>query len=207
MNSGSTKPEFPILKPNELFEKRRQRDGARLKAYNQILEQIYTRIRSASRQGADPWIVFTVPPFILGLPRIDLEDCIVYIVYMLRQQSYEVRYTYPNLLYISWKHHEKDYILKTSPIMTTMLAAKPPTTVSSKPLSELRKGGATQVRFAETVVQHQFDSGSGNGSGNGSGRAPPRNVNDYAPPRSFLNAIEQPIAEPRKDALKDFMNF
>lgn len=187
------KPDFPQLKPSDLFEKRRQRDGAKLKSYNTILEQIYTRIRSSSRQGGDPWIIFTVPPFIIGLPRLDLEDCIVYIVYLLRQQSYEVRYTYPNLLYISWKHHEKDYILKTSPIMTTMLAAKP---ASSKPLNELRKGGASQVRFAEVV------QGSAGG-----GRAPPRNVADYAPPRSFLNSIEQPMAEPRKDVLKDFLNF
>jgi hypothetical protein len=188
------KADYPQLKPADLFEKRRQRDGAKLKSYNTILEQIYTRIRSSSRQGGDPWITFTVPPFIIGLPRLDLEDCIVYIVYMLRQQSYEVRYTYPNLLYISWKHHENDYILKTSPIMTTMLAAKP---ASSKPLNELRKGGTSQVRFAE-VVQ---------GPSGGVGRAPPRNVADYAPPRSFLNSIEQPMAEPRKDVLKDFLNF
>lgn len=191
----SGKPDYPMLKPTELFEKRRQRDGARLKSYNQILEQIHGRIRSSSRQGADPWIVFTVPPFIIGLPRLDLEDCIVYIVYMLRQQTYEVRYTYPNLLYISWKHHEKDYILKTSPIMTTMLAAKP---ASSKPLAELRKGGASQVKFQETVVQHSFPGG---------GKAPPRSVHDYVPPRTFLNSIEQPMAEPRRDALKDFINF
>lgn len=190
--NGQQKPDFPQLKPSDLFEKRRQRDGAKLKSYNTILEQIYTRIRSSSRQGGDPWIIFTVPPFIIGLPRLDLEDCIVYIVYLLRQQSYEVRYTYPNLLYISWKHHEKDYILKTSPIMTTMLAAKP---ASSKPLNELRKAGASQVRFAEAIVQ------------GGAGRAPPRNVADYAPPRSFLNSIEQPMAEPRKDVLKDFLNF
>lgn len=190
--NGQQKPDFPQLKPSDLFEKRRQRDGAKLKSYNMILEQIYTRIRSSSRQGGDPWIIFTVPPFIIGLPRLDLEDCIVYIVYILRQQTYEVRYTYPNLLYISWKHHEKDYILKTSPIMTTMLAAKP---ASSKPLNELRKGGTSQVRFAEAIVQ------------GGAGRAPPRNVADYAPPRSFLNSIEQPMTEPRKDVLKDFLNF
>jgi hypothetical protein len=117
---------------------------------------------------------------------------------MLRQQTYEVRYTYPNLLYISRKHHEKNYILNTSPIMTTMLAAKP---ASSKPLAELRKGGASQVKFQETVIQHKFDSSSS------VGRAPPRSVQDYVPPRTFLNSIEQPMAEPRRDALKDFINF
>uniref|UniRef100_A0A6C0HG10 Uncharacterized protein n=1 Tax=viral metagenome TaxID=1070528 RepID=A0A6C0HG10_9ZZZZ len=197
--SGNTsRPDYPQLKPSDLFDKRRQRDAARLRSYNTILEQIYTRIRTISKQGGDPWTIFTVPPFIVGLPKIDIEDCIVYLVYMLRQQSYEVRFTYPNLLYISWKHHERDYILKTSPIMTTMLAAKPQ---SSKPLNELRKAGTTQVRFAETVTQQQITFSPNNG------RAPPRNVSDYIPPRSFLNSIEQPTAEPRKDVLKDFLNF
>ena len=80
--------------------------------------------------------------------------------------------------------------------MTTMLAAKP---ASSKPLIELRKAGASQVKFQESVVQHQ--------NGSPGGRAPPRSVQDYVPPRTFLNSIEQPMAEPRRDALKDFINF
>ena len=110
MNRFDTKPDIPQLKPSDLFEKRKQRDGVKLKSYNKILEQIYSKIRLSSREGGDPWIVHTVPPFIIGLPKIELEDCVVYIVYMLRQQGYEVRYTYPNLLYISW-----NCLLYTSP--------------------------------------------------------------------------------------------
>jgi hypothetical protein len=71
--------------------------------------------------GNANYIMYTVPPFVLGLPRIDMEDCIVYLVYMLRQHGYEVRFTYPNLLYISWKHHEKDYLLNQNPIVQAML--------------------------------------------------------------------------------------
>ena len=82
----------PNLNPTELFSKRKTRDTSRLKAYNQILSQIHTRILKASRELADPYILYTVPPFVLGLPRLDLEDCIVYIVYQLRQQSYMVLY-------------------------------------------------------------------------------------------------------------------
>ena len=93
--------EIPMLKPTDLFDKRRQRDGAKLKSYNKILEHIYGRIKTSSRDGGDPWITFVVPPFILGLPKLDLQDCIVYLVYILRNQEYEVRYTYPNLLYNS----------------------------------------------------------------------------------------------------------
>lgn len=199
---GGGKPDVPMLRPGDLFDKRKQRDAARLKAYNTILEQIYTRIKTASKQGSDPWIVYSLPPFLIGMPRIDLEDACIFIIFMLRQQQYEVRYTYPNLIYISWKHHEKNYLLNTSPIMQTMLAAAQ----SSKPKNELKKGGTAQVRFQEQVVQHTFQPGSPTG-GQRSARAPPRSTANYTPPTSFLNALEQPMTEPRADVLKDFLNF
>jgi hypothetical protein len=198
------KPDVPLLRPGDLFEKRKQRDGARLKAYNTILEQIYTRIRTASRSGEQSWLIFQLPPVILGMPKLDLEDVTVYLVYMLRQQQYEVRYTYPNLLYISWKHHERNYILNSSPIMQTMLA-----TQSSKPKNELRQGGASRVRFQEQVQSHSFNPSAPLSSGQqrAPARAPPRNTTEYRPPTTFLNALEQPVAEPRADVLKDFLNF
>ena len=200
MNGGG-KPDVPQLRPSDLFEKRKQRDGAKLKSYNKILEQIYTRVRTASREGADPWILYTCPPFIIGLPRIDLEDLVVYLVYMLRAQQYEVRYTYPNLLYISWKHHETDYILKGSPIMQSMLA-----TQSTKPKQELRGQSQARVRFSETV--HAAPFGAPPQRPQTAGRAPPRSVTDYQPPNSFLDSLEKgPPAEPRKSALEDFLNF
>jgi hypothetical protein len=203
-----SKPDVPTLSPNTLFDKRRERDGARLKAYNKILEQIYSRIKTSSREGGDPWIIFGCPPFVLGLPRIDLEDCIVYLVYMLRTQGYEVRYTYPNLLYISWKHHEKDYILKGSPIMQSMLASQ-----NTKPKNELRGQSSARVRFADQAMgtysqQQGTQFGSTPQRQTTMGRAPPKRVETYEPPISFLDAVEKgAVAEPRKDALNDFLNF
>jgi hypothetical protein len=203
--------EVPQLRPNELFEKRKQRDGAKLRSYNKILEQIYTRIRTSSREGADPWIIFTIPPFIIGLPKLDLEDCVVYLVYMLRQQAYEVRYTYPNLLYISWKHHEREYILNGSPIMQSMLA-----TQSTKPKGELRGQGQGQsrVRFADQIQGSDSAPKSPAGGGPGIsrpqmiGKAPPRSTTQYQPPSSFLDVLEKgPVLEPRKSALDDFLQM
>ena len=208
---GGSRVDVPQLKPNELFDKRRARDGAKLKTYNKILEQIYARIKTASREGADPWILYTVPPFIIGLPKLELEDCIVFIVYILRQQGYEVRYTYPNLLYISWKHHEKNYTLKDSPIMSAMLQAQ-----NTKPKGELRAQSQSRVRFADQVQQsaqqqqqqYQQQKPPQQQQPQTIGRAPPKSVTDYQPPTSFLDALEKgPVAEPRKDVLNDFMNF
>jgi len=201
--------EVPQLRPTDLFEKRKQRDGAKLRSYNKILEQIYTRVRTSSREGADPWIVYTIPPFIIGLPKLDLEDCVVYLVYMLRQQAYEVRYTYPNLLYISWKHHERDYILNGSPIMQSMLA-----TQSTKPKGEVRGQAGTRVRFADQIQGAEAGPKSPAGGGPGIsrpqmiGKAPPRSTTQYQPPSSFLDVLEKgPVLEPRKSALDDFLQM
>ena len=112
----------PLLDPTELYNKRRSKDASRLKAYNKILEQIYNRIRVISRlPNSQCYLLYSVPPFILGLPKIDIEDCVVYLMYQLRHAGYETRYTYPNLIYISWMHHEKNYIVEQSPIMAAML--------------------------------------------------------------------------------------
>lgn len=112
----------PQLDPAELYDKRHAKDSSRLRAYNKILEQIYNRIRSLSRLPNSPcYLLYTVPPFILGLPKIDLEDCMVYLIYQLRHAKYEVRYTPPNMMYISWNHHETAYIVGQSPIMAAMM--------------------------------------------------------------------------------------
>ena len=198
--SWSGRQETPLLKPTELFDKRRQRDSARLKSYNTILEQVYTRIKTISRMGTESWLMFTIPPFILGLPRIDLEDCVVYLVYMLRQQQYEVRYTYPNLLYISWKHHEKEYILKGSPIMQAMLPVAPTGVkkATQEVLQTSRNEVMNQARVRFEEPQREYVSQP---------RAPPRNLHDYQPPASFLNAMERPAANPRRDVLSDLAFF
>jgi hypothetical protein len=114
----------PHLDPTQLYDKRRTKDIYRLKTYNKILDQIYHRVRVTSKLPNSPcYILYSVPPFILGLPKIDMEDCIIYLLYQLRHAKYDVRFTHPNLLYISWLHHEKSYIVDQSPIMQSMLAS------------------------------------------------------------------------------------
>jgi len=114
--------EVPRLNPSELYDKRRSKDTGRLRAYNKILEQIYNRIRTISKlPNSQCYLLYTVPPFILGLPKLDLEDCVVYLMFQLRHAEYETRFTYPNMIYISWLHHEKSYIVEQSPIMQAML--------------------------------------------------------------------------------------
>ena len=55
------------LEPRQLFERRVARDKARLRAYDQILKQIQNRIKMTAELPGNPnYLVYTVPPFILG---------------------------------------------------------------------------------------------------------------------------------------------
>ena len=180
----SGRADVPVLEPRQLFEKRVQRDRARLRAYDQVLKQIQQRIRTIAALVGNPnYLVYTVPPFIIGLPAIDLQDCVVYIVHQLRMSGFEVRFTYPNLLYISWKHYEQEYMREQNPITQAM---KPPAAVNSSKKGAGGKRGMGQdstkkVMFAPDLARI-----------GGPGTAGPRSAAEYTPPDTFLEGIQRP---------------
>lgn len=188
----------PQLDPSELYNKRKSKDASRLRAYNKILEQIYNRIRVLSKLPNSPcYLLYTVPPFILGLPKIDLEDCVIYLIYQLRHSKYEVRYTAPNMLYISWIHHEQSYIVQQSPIMAAMLESaersQAETERAEKEASRLLYGKKSQRK-----VQIQVP-GSHHGSQNG----PP---NTFAQQTHNMPQRTYTIQPPSKSAIHSVLN-
>ena len=190
---------IPKLNPNELYEKRMRRDQSRLRSYNQVLEQIHTRIYTASQLAGHPaYLMYTVPPFILGLPKIDLEDCIVYLVYMLRQGGFEVKFTYPNLLFISWRHHEKEYLLHQNPIVQAMMPVEP----------KRGGGGGGKKQSAGSASANQnvsFDLPTP--FGQQVAPAPRKLASEYKPPQSFVQTMERPQTEKSNSVLNDLWMF
>ncbi len=187
---GESQVDVPKLEPRHLFEKRVARDRARLRAYNQVLQQIHQRIFTTSQlPGNTSYMIYTVPPFILGLPAIDLQDCIVYLVHQLRTGGFEVRFTYPNLLYISWRHYEQEYMREQNPITQAMKPAAAPANTSKKGAGGKRGaggGGTAKVTFAPDLSRI------------GGAPAAPRSAADYQPPDSFLDSVQRPLAGPSK---------
>ena len=208
--------ETPHLDPSQLYEKRKTKDIYRLKTYNKILDQIYHRILVTSRlPNSSCSILFPVVSFIFGLPKIDLEDCITYLVYQLRHAKYDVRYTYPNLLYISWLHHEKSYIVEQSPIMNSMLQSYEKTqeeeasrllyTKKSQKKVRMQTPGEMQRPQRSNAVPvsaiknilHQGTTFPPNGlnntiRSNPVAQPPVANAAEYQPPSSFLQNIMNP---------------
>ena len=173
----------PQLQISDLYKRRTAKDAARLRAYNQILESIYMRIKMQSNMPNSPCdLLYTIPPFILGLPRIDLEDCVVYLVYQLRQNGFQVAYTFPNLIRISWIHHERDYILEQSPIMQAMLA-------NSQTLKE-KQHSKSMMAFNKKPKAPKNPHVAKPSVELAAGKAP--SAIDYQPPATFLQQMEKP---------------
>jgi hypothetical protein len=186
--------EVPMLQVGDLYTKRQKRDTARLKAYNEILEQIYHRIRVSSQLPTHPaHLLYTIPPFIFGLPKIELEDCVVYLVYQLRSAGFEVRYTYPNLIFISWKHHEKNYLLQESPILQAMLAtskaaaaAPPPPPPFTAPSKQGALKPARKVTFSTEASAAQPRGRLQPFQPFSQEERPKKDVTEYKPPKGLF---------------------
>ncbi len=191
--------QVPRLEPKDLYEKRIRRDHARLRAYNTLLEQIYHRVYAASQvNGNTSSLFYTVPPFLLGLPKLDMEDCIVYLVWQLRDAKFEVRFTWPNLLFISWRHHEGEYLTKKNPIVQAMTpepvaAAAPVAAPRPRPRGRAPAPApvsAPAVSFADEIALLTGSYGKGNAA------PTPRRAAEYQPPASFIQTLDAPIRRP-----------
>lgn len=205
--------ETPLLNPSDLYDKRKIKDAGRLRAYNKILEQIYNRIRTISKlPNSQCFLLYTVPPFILGLPKIDLEDCVVYLIYQLRHAGYIIRYSPPNMIYISWLHHEKSYIVEQSPIMQAMLESAERTQAelerkekeASRLLGPVKKSQKKTIKNTPGMFQNprqNIPSSSAMNTvlnrplSNPTAGPPLPSASDYIPPTTFLQNMSNPQNE------------
>lgn len=99
------------LNLDELFEKKQIHDLATTKNYNAILNRIHNKIKLTSRQQIDShYCWFVIPEVMIGVPKYDVATCISYVIDKLQENGFNVRYTHPNLLLISWKHWVPAYV-------------------------------------------------------------------------------------------------
>ena len=98
------------LNLDELYERTRETSQTKIKTYQKILARIHTRIKAISRQrNNNKFCMFLIPEFILGIPRYDIAECTNYVIEKLTDNGFQIKYTYPNLLFISWQHYIPKY--------------------------------------------------------------------------------------------------
>jgi len=97
---------------DDLFEKKREIAESKLILYNKILNRIHAKIKLTSNQnrGKEQFIWYLIPEVMIGVSRYDVAECTGYILRKLRENDFVVRYTHPNLIFISWSHWIPGYV-------------------------------------------------------------------------------------------------
>lgn len=99
------------LNLDELYNKKQQQDLNVLTNYNKILQRIHNKIKYVSKNIVnDNCCWYLMPEMVIGVPKYDYKDCTAYTIDKLRTNGFIVRYTHPNLLFISWKHWVPTYV-------------------------------------------------------------------------------------------------
>jgi hypothetical protein len=95
---------------DELYEQQKITDDHKIKIYQKILGRIHNKIKHTSRiRNNNKFCMYVLPEFILGVPRYNIKTCTLYIIEKLKKNGFNIKYTYPNLLWISWQHYIPKY--------------------------------------------------------------------------------------------------
>jgi len=99
------------LNLDDLYQKKKQHDISTTQNYNTILNRIHNRIKTTSRQQlTEQYCWFVIPEMMIGVPKFNQATCIAYVIEKLQTNGFKVRYTHPNLVFISWQHWVPDYV-------------------------------------------------------------------------------------------------
>jgi|TARA_B110001450_G_scaffold9783_2_gene9693 hypothetical protein len=91
---------------DELYHRKNEIEANRIKIYQKILHRVHTKIKITSRQKiAEQYCFFIIPEFLVGIPRFDSATCTAYVIDKLIENGFHVKYTHPNMLFISWNHY------------------------------------------------------------------------------------------------------
>lgn len=95
----------------ELFETEKNTQIQRESIYLKILNRVHKKITTTSKtKNNNKYCFFIIPEIILGVPTYDLEDCKQYLFKCLIDNGFHIKYTHPNLLFISWSHILPSYM-------------------------------------------------------------------------------------------------
>lgn len=91
-----------MINIDELHKEQNKKENNKEEIFNTILDMVHQKIKFTSKISNDKFCFFSVPTYVYGLPLFDINSCIIYLTKKLSDNGFEIRYTHPNLLLISW---------------------------------------------------------------------------------------------------------
>lgn len=99
-----------MINIEDLYNRQHSLKLAREENYQKILNRIHSKIKLTARTHIDQKFMFyVIPEIMIGVPRYNVQHCTAYVINKLQDNGFFVRYTHPNLLFISWQHYIPKY--------------------------------------------------------------------------------------------------
>ena len=92
-----------IINIDELNSLHTNKQKNKEEIYEKILSKCHIRIKLSAKSNNYGCCFYSIPKYIYGMPIYDYKLCLIYIVKSLTKNGFDLKYTHPNLLFISWK--------------------------------------------------------------------------------------------------------
>lgn len=101
-----------MININELNSKIKKKEIDKEKIFEEILIKCHKRIKKSANQHNAHYCFYVIPRYVYGVPLYNHKNCLLYIIKSLTKNGFDVRYTHPNLLFISWLNKQNPKNLK-----------------------------------------------------------------------------------------------
>ena len=85
-----------------LTQSRERKIKSRLNLFEEVLKKCHKKIKSVS-ETTESKCLFVIPEYVIGMPLYNKDMCKVFLVNTLKDESFDVQFFYPNILFISWE--------------------------------------------------------------------------------------------------------
>lgn len=91
---------------DDLYEEKQNADAFQIEIYKKVLTRIHKKVKITAKQKTDnTHCFFVIPEIMFGCPKYDTQKCITFVIEKLVNNGFQIKYTHPNLIFISWKHY------------------------------------------------------------------------------------------------------
>jgi len=102
VNKFKSKEKTPQINIEELHRTREKKIKEKLGVFNEVLRMCHLQIKKTSKNTSDCYCFYVIPSMVIGYPLYDINACTLYVVEKLVENGFNVVYTHPSLLLISW---------------------------------------------------------------------------------------------------------
>jgi hypothetical protein len=103
-----------MINIDDLHKEKKHMTDHKNEIYETILKKCHSKIKSTVKiRDAPNYCVYIVPAYIYGCPIYNINKCVLYLVKALIANGFDIKYTNPDLVFISWegKSNPKNYKL------------------------------------------------------------------------------------------------